>query len=233
MSKYTHEQITQDDVVKKYGEQDERLKTPLAQDLIRTNEVGIIDFDVLFTIGKGTFEIHELNVFGKKIPIRALSIREELQIKHETHVALQKDPMYIHMRDDSSEFEKLRLIKTLSLASSSSIHTPNDRFLKEAEIMECSSATVAGLITAYQDIERQYNPPIENYSEDAINEIVSKLLDPKHRAAIIAGLDLWLMRIILTILLGMNDAQEVNTSIVTSLEDSLPKNKIETKQEIL
>lgn len=218
--------MEQKQVLDWYGDQDSRLKDPeIVAEIIANRDN--IDFDTLMSVGKGSAEIHYVKIMGDNIPFRVLTQKEERMIKHATHVEIQNDPLYQFSKNDSAEFFKLYMKKAISLATSPCIQVTDDkhRHYTEAKLDNMPAVTFASIVTAYQQIEREYNPGLGQFDNESIRILIGELLNPEKKSILLAGMTSLQMRSILEILFDRMIGQQDNITIATLLENILKPNE--------
>lgn len=195
------------------------------------------NFDRLMKIGKGTFELHEINFNGQIIPIRLLSMMEEIELTHATIIDIErKYPAFKGGMKDML-YNKLYLIKQISRSTTVNAtivackEIKDTRRLTEDEVSSMSPPEFAYLVTEYQKILKEYNPIINDINDEEIDFLIGELLNPEKKSITIDGLTSVQMKGILMKLSGVLIELEDNTSITNSLTDTSSingnKNQIE------
>jgi hypothetical protein len=209
-------------VIDEYIEQDERLQNPQVTREIRANNLGL-DFEKVLKIGKGTRETHHLNLYGKNIPIRLISLHEQRCLKHQCIIEMEKTYPYFKGRLYDINLDQLFLEKSISLATSSCIEAaniPGDRYLSEDDVGSLPPPTFAAIITEYQRIQLEYNPEINQIDDNEVDYLLMRLLDPTKKSIIMTGLTSSQMYSALSKSLDIMIGLEGITSIIDSLNST-------------
>jgi len=185
-----------------------------------------LDFDRLMKIGKGTFELHEINFNGQIIPIRLLGMREETELMHETIVDIERKYPAFKGNMKDIMFNKLYLVKQISRATTVNVtiatckDIKDTRRLTEDEVSSMSPPEFAYLVSEYQNILKQYNPIVNDINEEEIDFLIGEILNPEKKSITIDGLTSVQMKGILMKLSDVLIKLEDNTSITNSLIDT-------------
>ena len=183
------------------------------------------NFERLMSISKGTFETHDITFNGKVIPMRLLSMKEERELQHQTIIDM--DTLYPKFKGAlyNINFEKLQLIKMISLATTvnptieACKGIPDSRRLTERDVDQMAATEFAYIVSEYQRLQKEYNPIINEISDEEINLLIGEILNPEKKSITISGLTLLQMRSILMKLSDILIKLEGNISITDSLID--------------
>lgn len=213
--------FNQQEYLQTYTAQDKRLQTPRAKKELIANNRGL-NFERLSKIGRGVREIHEVQILGETVPMRVVSMGEERILKQQTYIELNQYP---DLKNDSLEFNRIYLKKQLSLATSAcmeaSENNSQDRYFTEEDIDALPPSTFAALVTAYQALELEYNPSINEISEEAINLLIQELMNPQKKSLLLPSLTFSQHRAITNRLLEMwQEREEVISTTLLSVDTS-------------
>jgi hypothetical protein len=149
-----------------------------------------LTFYRLMRLMDGVRFTHKVEVNGQVIPMRLITIGEEEQLLRECIQQITNDPIESKI---PGQFEKVFLIKKLSLASSvfmdngksceinklAPIEQKQYRFFSENDIKNLTQMEFAKLAEAYNNIELEYNTDPSNVSDEEVANFIGNLLDEK------------------------------------------------------
>jgi len=134
-----------------------------------------VNFERLIEMTKGTREIHYIDYNGSQIPMRLLSIKEEREIKHATHVLFKKYPEFIG-GENNPEFSRIQLVKLLSKATSAAPEI-TECYLTENDVEALPYPAFNYLSIQYKKLESEYNIVYNPNLEDDFNQILMEIFD--------------------------------------------------------
>jgi len=217
--------------IDEYTSQDERFNQPGVKAELIANHG--LDFERVVKIGKGTRTIHQVNINGIDVPMRLLSMEETAKLQHQTIIDMKtKYPEFKGLLYNLN-FERIFNIKQISRAttvckeSANCKEIPDTRYFTEDEISGMTAVEFASLLNAYIKLEADYNPVIDEISEESIVQLMEELCDPEKKSITIAGLTSAQMSKVLEKTYEMLIKLEENTSIIKSLQDMLSINEDE------
>lgn len=182
-------------------------------------------FERIMKIGKGAFEIHEINFNGQIIPIRLLTMKEQRELQHSTIIDMQRKYPEFKGALYNMNYEKLYQIKEISKATTvnptiaSCKEIKDTRRLTEDEVDGMSPPEFAYLVSEYQNLMRQYNPILNEVKDEEIDFLIGEILNPEKKSITIDGLTFAQTRGMLKKLSDILIELEDNTSITSSLLD--------------
>lgn len=208
-----------EDFLRKYAEQDTRLQDEGVFGELLANNNGI-NIERLFNMGKGTREIHSIKFFNEIIPMRVISLREERVVNHSASIHM-KDETYLSPGTIpyNMQFERFRLRKLLSLATSSCPESPDSCYLTMDDIDDLSDTTFISLVNRYSEINAMYNAGIEVLTEDHIDGLLEELRDPEKKFQSLFSMNMNELRTIMNIYLNNETLLEDNIHLSKQLTE--------------
>lgn len=206
--------------LQEYAKQDKRLENPKVKAELIANNDGI-NFERLMKMGKGSREIHVIEVFGEAVPMRVLTQKEQRLCKHNTFIYMKQYPEFVPgTMAYASEWDLAYFRKTISLSTSPCPEYTEDRYYTEDDLDSLPPVTFAYLITMYERLEDKYNPDISSIPEEEIQNLIKELQDPAKKSQLLTGMTLNQYARVTIRLLEMLTGQKDNIVLSSLLEDS-------------
>ena len=197
----------------------ERRKDPKNPFLI--NAKGLTLSRVL-RIGKGAYNTEWLEINGQQIPMRLLSIEEEDTLRFETMKEFKnQSSIYFGMKDDVGLYERLYMIKSVSLSTTLNPDSGVSPYLTEKDIKAMPNSSFAALLWHYQRLEKEYNPRVGEVADEEVDFLIGELLDPEKKSIFMDGLTFLQMRAILLVFLEYVTNLGANIGTFSSLDNLL------------
>jgi len=130
-----------------------------------------------------------------------------------------KSSIYFGMSEDAGLYERLFMIKTISLSTTLNPDSGIPPYISEKDLKAMPNTSFATFLWHYQRLEKEYSPRVGEIPDEEINFLIGELLDTKKKSIFMDGLTFLQMRAVILTLLDYVIDVGGNIGTISSLND--------------